>query len=379
MSTQEIQYPSLVTTSPMAVTVLFVLLATVAVSVRINLRIRTTALGADDLMIVAGLLCCWGLLITAIVAAAGGGINFIAGNPLNAAVLFLKIFFVEPLLEFPGLSFVRISVLLFYRRIFSTPTFNRICIFFMVVVALWGLAGVITQLNSARPISRTWSLQGNVEAINFGAWAISMNAIGIALDLVTLSLPLPVIHRLHMKTKHKVLTMCILWLGVFCIVADSVRLYYTVQEVNSALDSSGTDKYALARDVWLWDRITPCASVIAACLPTYGPLLRGRNILESLVRSAINWLSIGTSKPSRTSNRVGQSGESTEADSQKHLPRWERLHDDKGSGSAYIVSENIPLEEQSRMQQQNNGVHVVSTVDLEYSNQARSNRMGVQP
>lgn len=58
------------------------------------------------------------------------------------------IFYAEPLLEFPGLSFVRISVLLFYKKIFVKEWFQRICIGLSVVVALWVLAGFIVSCAS---------------------------------------------------------------------------------------------------------------------------------------------------------------------------------------------------------------------------------------
>lgn len=53
--------------------------------------------------------------------------------------------------------------------------------------------------------------------------------------------------------------------------------------------------------IFIWKIIEPNASIIAACLPTYGPLLRGGRAPESIIRSVRSILSIGShsSKGSR--------------------------------------------------------------------------------
>ncbi|KAI0472504.1 hypothetical protein F4859DRAFT_515348 [Xylaria cf. heliscus] len=342
--------PSLPTTAYLAVVVLFVVLATAAVGLRIYTR-RTIAsnLAADDYLIICGLVFCWGLLATAILSAAGGGLNYVKGDPLEAGVLFLKVFFVEPLLEFPALTFIRLSVLFFYKRIFSKIWFARLCIAFAVIVVLWGLAGFSVELTATHPISRAWDLfDSDPYNIDFGAYAISLNAIGIFLDFTTLTLPLPIIYNLHMKLRYKILIAGILWLGAFCVVADSIRLYYSVQEVKSAAVSVGTDRYYIARNVWLWDRITPCASVITACLPTYAPLVKGRDMLESLIRTAGSWLSFGSSRSTiglRRSSRTDTGGPlpETKGSGSQELHEWERIVDDHGVHSTYIATNDVQL------------------------------------
>ncbi|KAF3010113.1 hypothetical protein E8E14_000708 [Neopestalotiopsis sp. 37M] len=373
MDTPTMKIPSLPTTSYMAVVVLFIALATSAVGLRIytKRKVAKTSITADDYLIICGLLCCWGLFITAIVAAAVGGINYVKGDPLDAGTLILKIFFAEPLLEFPGLSFIRISVLFFYKRIFVRTWFTKLCYVVSTIVALWGLAGFITILCSADPISRAWDpLSGNPYRIDFGRYAVTTNAIGIALDVITLLLPLPIIFRLQMKMRNKVLTAGILWLGVFCIVADSIRLWYTVQEVTAASDATGADRYVIPRNVSLWDRITPCSSIIAACLPTYAPLLRGRNILESLVRTAESWFSFGRGSKSSlgrmSTSTQKQSDAWTRASSNEHLRGWNNAQNEQGANLAHVTAENIQLHDTLKP----NAVNITSTVNLNYSREA---------
>ena len=49
--------------------------------------------------------------------------------------------------------------------------------------------------------------------INFQLFVEIYLAMGIALDVITLCMPIPVIRTLHMRTKQKVLIIGIFWLG----------------------------------------------------------------------------------------------------------------------------------------------------------------------
>lgn len=62
------------------------------------------------------------------------------------------------------------------------------------------------------PVSATWTGKGhfNVDGTAFG---LAQAGTSIALDVIVLGFPLPVIHRLHMRTRRKVAVGFILWLG----------------------------------------------------------------------------------------------------------------------------------------------------------------------
>jgi hypothetical protein len=78
------------------------------------------------------------------------------------------------------------------------------------------------------------------------------------------------------------------------VVASAIRLYYIVRLTkNLALIYTGKTK----RMTDLWSHIEACASIIAACLPTLGPIFKAahtpmsllgsvRSILSTILRSA---------------------------------------------------------------------------------------------
>ncbi|MCJ1409838.1 hypothetical protein MMC19_003921 [Ptychographa xylographoides] len=134
------------------------------------------------------------------------------------------------------------------------------------------------------PVSDSWTHEG-VPRFNFAAMLISSVATDLVLDIAVLSLPLPVIKNLHLTTKRKISVACMFWLGIFCVISSAVRLYYVVQFSN-LYNGENNDAFSdTVTYIFLWSNIEPCTSVIAACLPTLGPLLQDGRSPMSLVHS----------------------------------------------------------------------------------------------
>ncbi|KAF1976713.1 hypothetical protein BU23DRAFT_565402 [Bimuria novae-zelandiae CBS 107.79] len=117
-----------------------------------------------------------------------------------------------------------------------------------------------------------------------------------------LCMPIPVIRQLHVDRRKKLLIMGVFWLGFFCVVATAVRLYFGYKlslagdgrpvsdnefscefitfclRFHLLLAQQSTTDGSLAADVSvnniIWAEIESCCSVVAACLPTYGHLVR---------------------------------------------------------------------------------------------------------
>ena len=105
-------------------------------------------------------------------------------------------------------------------------------------------------------------------------------------------MPLPVINHLQMSWKRKLNVIGIFWLGGFCVVAAAVRLHFSLYITNTAFLSNASYTYAYFVNV-IWSIIEPCASIVAACLPTYSPLFKRR----SKERAAVRRFSVRSLKP----------------------------------------------------------------------------------
>ena len=81
-----------------------------------------------------------------------------------------------------------------------------------------GLNAILqVQLFQANPISSVWSPGGSNLLINASVFDIVFGALSVFLDLLILTLPLPVLYRLHMNKKKKVAIAGILWLGALLV------------------------------------------------------------------------------------------------------------------------------------------------------------------
>ncbi|KAI1135012.1 hypothetical protein F5Y05DRAFT_396265 [Hypoxylon sp. FL0543] len=143
------------------------------------------------------------------------------------------------------------------------------------------ISATFTQIFSAWPIYNWWTL-GETYTINYGAFLTSFAAIDLALDIVILSLPIPIIHSLHMNRRQKFLLLGVFWMGSFCVVATTIRLYfgYKLSEAGSGRPVSDEEFSYVSVNNAIWAEMESCCSVIACCLPTYGPLIRSFSFTE---------------------------------------------------------------------------------------------------
>ncbi|KAA6408787.1 MAG: integral membrane [Lasallia pustulata] len=181
---------------------------------------------------------------------------------------------------------VKISVITFYKRIFRTQSFHRAANILLGFVVAWILATSFTHIFSAWPISNWWKIEEHFD-MNYGAYSTAFAAMDIALDIATLCLPIPVIKSLHLSTTRKFALAGIFWLGIFCVVSSAVRLYfaYELSLAGTARHTSDNHYSYVAVNMLIWSEIEPCASIIAGCLPTFGPLVTGGHSIPNLARS----------------------------------------------------------------------------------------------
>ncbi|KAL9101691.1 MAG: hypothetical protein Q9163_003077 [Psora crenata] len=226
---------SLVTGSLLVVTIVFPILATVAVILRFYARrIKSQPFRADDWTIVLSLvrsglhfsrhgqekteskqIMCWASAIIIYVAGAIGGIDTTSMNPMAAARLFFKCLWILGLPLNISLASIKISVLLFYRRIFITPTFKRCADTMIVVLIGWAISTAIAQIFAGDPISSVWNPLAPHLRYNYNAFLLAVAGMSIIFDVMVLCFPLPMIKGMHLPTRRKFIVTGIFWLGAF--------------------------------------------------------------------------------------------------------------------------------------------------------------------
>jgi hypothetical protein len=122
--------------------------------------------------------------------------------------------YITPVLAAIGLGCARWSVLLLYYRIFETRSF-RYAVYVMSALNLgWMIAFVFGFIFQCIPVDQVWKSQHGKRKHCIGidanyAYAVS----SVILDVLTLSMPWPMIWRLHMQLKKKIAVTGIFLLG----------------------------------------------------------------------------------------------------------------------------------------------------------------------
>lgn len=160
----------------------------------------------------------------------------------------------------------------------------------IAILVGWCISTVITHLLAGKPVSAVWKPVPSMR-YDYGSFGLANAGMGIAFDVVVLCFPLPVIKNLQMKTRRKLMIVGIFWLGGFCCIAAAVRFWYVYQEIHAASSSRQTNRYTYLTQGNIWAAIEPNCSVIAACLPTFGPLFTNDRSSGSRFRSLRSFLS----------------------------------------------------------------------------------------
>ncbi|KAJ5633369.1 hypothetical protein N7490_009708 [Penicillium lividum] len=204
---------------------------------------------------------------------------------------------------------------------------------------------------SCTPIAKQWdsSLEGHcIDTIPF---YFCLAGISIGLDIVIIALPLPVLWRLQLRTKQKLLLICLFALGFFVTVIQVIRIF-TIKALKTYTDS---------KSIVIWSCVEVSLGVVVSCIPTYGPLFKSRAStdksyqtpntgrsypLGTLQNEATTGLATGSSRRRSDFEQLWESegrqttvvescrdGIPDDADSQKHiLPEAENLE-------VYVTSE----------------------------------------
>ncbi|KAL7928810.1 hypothetical protein V8C35DRAFT_317106 [Trichoderma chlorosporum] len=268
--------PSLVTTTLLAIAIVAPILGTLAIGLRCYTRFfKKQNLSGDDWVCMLAQLASWANSINIFVAAGLAGVDTTHPDlsPLATATIFLRTLWIEGFPLVFSLTFVKIAILLFYARIFTTPKFKLAVSIYIGILSAWCFAMIICQLLAANPIQAAWDpLATNPLRYNYNQFSLAFAGMSLVFDVIVLCFPIPVIRKLQMNSGRKVQVLAIFWLGIFCCISSAVRFYYIFTEISQSVAATGPTRYLNVSAAFLWGTIEPNASIIAACLPTYAPL-----------------------------------------------------------------------------------------------------------
>ena len=110
---------------------------------------------------------------------------------------------------------VKISILLLYRRIFTTPLFRKISLVVGIACVAWLVVEVFMDIFQCRPFSAAFepALLFTDHCIDPQAFYTGVTVANLGLDAVVLYLPLHMVWKLKLLTRQKLMLSGIFLLG----------------------------------------------------------------------------------------------------------------------------------------------------------------------
>ncbi|RYP70638.1 hypothetical protein DL771_005351 [Monosporascus sp. 5C6A] len=125
-----------------------------------------------------------------------------------------------------GLCIIKLSVLLFYRRIFTIGTFRLVNNALIGVTIAWGIAFTVTTAFQCAPVSSIWDeieVGFSTACVQVRPYYFSFAISDIILDVLIYVLPIPHLWQLHMPMREKLAVVGIFLLGSIVIAISITR------------------------------------------------------------------------------------------------------------------------------------------------------------
>jgi amino acid permease len=123
----------------------------------------------------------------------------------------------------------QLSICAFYLRIMTDRKTRMVVWVLIGLVTCFGIGNTFAMVFNCTPISYLWtSWEGTTSGtcIDIRLFGFIRGGIEIALDLVILALPLPMLYRLQMSTRKKLQIMSMFCVGFVITVVSCLRKYH---------------------------------------------------------------------------------------------------------------------------------------------------------
>ncbi|KAJ8070211.1 hypothetical protein OCU04_000597 [Sclerotinia nivalis] len=288
-----------------AAAAVFIPVCSATVGLRIYARhLKKVGLGADDYLIMAALVFVIGMGVAIMAEVGLKQLGYPAPAPStqigkpdsNIA------FWPGELLQIPALGLVKLSLILFYRRVFTrnaAPRFNIVTWFMILIILLWTLSFFFSILFICGSDFAAYWTSTIVEKAHCVDTDLLHNAFAVSdvvTDFVIICLPVPMIFGLHLTVARKIGILAIFSLGALTIAASIVRMIVFIQATAVNYDPHADFEFICTSGLY-WSMIESGLGIIAACLPAQYGLLNTKGVqsLVASVQSAISLRSIRSS------------------------------------------------------------------------------------
>ncbi|OJJ53558.1 hypothetical protein ASPSYDRAFT_532721 [Aspergillus sydowii CBS 593.65] len=182
----------------------------------------------------------------------------------------MKLFYVGIIFFYFSVSVAKLAILFFYLRIFTTRTFKRVTYGLIALCSAYSVAVVFQSAFNCTPASYYWTRFDGVSegtCLSYAAFKV-MPPLNIALDVVVMLLPLPLLLRLNLPRAKKIRVISMFSVGILVIIAGILRLthlYHSITTYNITYNGGELSYYGV---------IEADVSVMCTCMPAIAALLK---------------------------------------------------------------------------------------------------------
>ncbi|CAD6590680.1 MAG: hypothetical protein ASARMPRED_004965 [Alectoria sarmentosa] len=260
--------------------IVFGVIDSVAVALRLLARWRSNAaFAADDVLIIASLIPLYAMIFIGHYGVEAGGlglstaVNLELGHGTSRISTLLKLMMSGIVTYTLTITMVKISILVLYRRIFSTAAFKRSTLIVGAAVMLWFFVALFTDLFQCHPFQAAFDpeLLFTNQCVNLQAYYWGIAGSNLCIDIVMLYMPLHMVGGLKLPTRQKIALSGVFLLGGIVCVASAMRI------VTIRIIQAEDMTYTLAKG-YLWSQLEPAMAILCACLVTLRPLFVNLNL-----------------------------------------------------------------------------------------------------
>ncbi|PLB55470.1 putative integral membrane protein [Aspergillus steynii IBT 23096] len=240
----------------------FTCLATLLVVIRIYTRaFLVKQMGADDWTILVSLAFSWAFFGVFVGETAYLMGEHYANIPAQIFIKQMICFWASVPLYQASLLTTKASILLQYKRVFSTPRMRVACYYLIGFLVIYGAWTIMSAWLNCMPVARFWDDSIDGYCLNKKALWFSNSAIHIFTDILIMVYPMPVLKSLQLPRRQKIALMGVFLLGAFVLITSILRLK-SLLVISNTTDPTYDNVGAAT-----WSAIECNVAIICACLP----------------------------------------------------------------------------------------------------------------
>ncbi|KAJ4004266.1 hypothetical protein NW752_011880 [Fusarium irregulare] len=245
-----------------ATSVFFFIVTPLFIAFRFWSRVtRRSGLGWDDMTVIISFSCAVAVQTLLMVACNYGFGQHIEKLTTTDKMIALKLFYISQIFYKLTMNLAKISMLLFYLRIFVHRWFRRCCFTLIGLVTCYTIAAVTLSILQCNPIIGAWDKSMNPTCIDLEKFWLANAGYSIGTDVLILLLPMHPIFTSKLSCAQKRGLIVLLTLGGGLVIATSIvrmtTLPFTAKTPDTTYNISST----------MWSLIEQNLAIICTCLP----------------------------------------------------------------------------------------------------------------